>query len=397
MNAYPIHTLLNIAIIKKATLWYTHKLIPESHYSKIISHYRTDFYTPNVFVKIGLFIFVVFILLATMGIYSLFFSSFYSSHNNAFFIFTCLLFSIACFVVLELLIKEKKVYRAGADEALLYSGLLFLATAVYLVMDNITSPSVLLYAIAISPFIYVAVLRYADRLITLVFLGCLYIIFFLLVLKLGAFAKVMMPFALMLLSGAIYVQLKKLNRHPDLFYWKWCMVVGEFFTLVLFYVSCNYYVIRESSSLLFNMLLADGQDIPLAWLFYLLTAMVPLLYIYFGLKRKDKTLLWSGLWLLVFAVFTFRYYFDLGHPEVTLTVCGLILMAIAYFAIQYLKTPRHGLTFKEELDEHPTFKSNAEAMIVMEGFAQTTGNPVTSNTIDFGGGASGGGGSEGSY
>lgn len=397
MKGYNATTIFNTSLRKKAELWNAKKLISEKQYSEISANYSVNFYTPSIFVKIGLFIFTCFIILAALGIYSLLFISLFNSSNSGFAIFTCFAFAAICVTVLESFIKSRNLYNAGVDEALLYAGLLFLAVALYLFTDNLVGDSPLFFAFIALPFITFSVLRYADRITTLALCVCIYAILFLLVMKFGTIAKMIMPFVLMLFSAVLYFQTKKLKHKSELAYWKSCVIVAEFVALLVFYMSCNYYVIRESSVTFFNMNLEEGQDIPLAFIFYILTASVPVAYIYFGLKQKDKVLLWSGLILLATSVITFKYYFSLGHPEITLTIAGIILIAVAYVSIKYLKVPKHGITFEEDRDENSFLKSNAEALIIVESMAQKTETLPSQDGVEFGGGKSGGAGSGGNY
>jgi hypothetical protein len=398
MQAYNIDTVKNSLLKKKAAFWHANKLISDQQFATILNHYSSTYKSSNVFVKIGLFIFICFIVLASLGIYSLLFSSImYNSDNNiGFWVFTCFLYASACFIILEYFIKNKNIYNSGTDEALLYIGLIFLAVDIYLIVDEISSDSPLLFLFTALPFITFAVIRYADRIATLALSFCVYTILFLVIMKFGDVAKLIMPFVMMLFSAVLYFQIKKVKTKTKLFYWKSCMEAVEFLSLIIFYMACNYYVIRESSIEFFNMDLQIGEDIPLAFIFYILTANVPLGYIYFGLKQKDKTLLWSGLVLLAASSLTFKYYFSLGHPEIALTAAGIVLIGVSYFAIKYFKTPKHGITFEEQIDEDSFLKTNAEALIIVETLTQKN-TPLTQNGVDFGGGQSGGAGSGGSY
>ena len=398
MLAYNIDTIKNSFVKKKAGFWHANKLISDEQYSNILKQYSSSFQTSNVFVKIGLFIFICFIVLASLGIYSLLFSPFIYSSDGAvgFWIFTCLLFSTACFFILETFIKNKNIYNSGTDEALLYIGIVFLAVAIFLLTNEISSDSPLLFFFAALPFITFAVIRYADRITTLVLCFCVYAILFLVMMKVGDIAKLIMPFAMMVFSAVLYFQCKKYKPKSEFFYWRSCIEVVEFLSLIIFYTACNYYVIRESSVTFFNMDLQPGENIPLAFVFYILTATVPLLYIYFGLKQKDKTLLWSGLVLLAASAITFKYYFSLGHPEIALTAAGIILIIVAYYSIKYFKTPRHGITFEEQKDEDSFLKSNIEALIIVESLTQKS-TQVSQDGVEFGGGQSGGAGSGGTY
>lgn len=396
MKAYNSDTIFNAFIKQKAKHWFAQKLISEKQYAAISSQYPNQFYTPNIFVKIVLFVFISFIILAALGMYSLIASSLFTVASNFIITFTCILFAGACFFILETLIKYKRFYNAGADEALLYAGILFIAVGLFWITDSLIGENALLFSCLLLPFLGFAVLRYADKIITLALSFCAYTILFLTVMKFGEISKMIMPFVLMLFSALLYFQTKKLKNKPNLFYWQSCIEVTQYISLIVFYMAGNYYVIRESSVAFFSLNLEEGQDVPLAILFYLFTAIVPLIYIYFGLKTKDKTLLWSGLILLAASALTFKYYFNLGHPELALTIAGIILILVAYVSINYFKKPKHGITFEEELNDDNFFKSNAEALIIAQGMTHNAPN-ASQNGIEFGGGESGGAGSGGSY
>ena len=154
---------------------------------------------------------------------------------------------------------------------------------------------------------------------------------------------------------------------------------------------------RESAISYFDLELMDGQDIPLAFFFYLFTALVPLLYVFYALKNKDKILLWSGLLLIALSALTFRNYFSLGHPEVILTLAGTLMILAAYFSIRYLKENRYGITDKEDEDDNNVMRSNAEALIVAQSFSKLPGAPPSDNGPEAGGGDFGGAGAGGKF
>lgn len=395
MKAYDSDTIFNASVKRKAGNWFARNLISEEQYAAISKHYSNPFYTPNIFVKIGLFIFTCFIILAVLGIYLLMFAAGITGSGHGFFIFTTLFFAGACFFALEFLIRSKQVYNAGADEALLYAGLVSVYLFLFAIMDVYQEDYPLLFSCLALPFLGFAALRYADRIVTLALCFCVYFILFFTILKVGDVAKMIMPFALMLFSAVLCFQTRKLKNKPELYYWHSCIIVVEFVSLLVFYAACNYFVIRESSVEFFDLQLTAGQDIPMAFLFYILTAIVPIAYIYVGMKQKDKIMLWAGLILLAASAVTFKYYFSLGHPEISLTIAGIVLTLIAYFSIRYFKQPKHGITFEEEVDADSFLKSNAEALIILEGMTPKV--PNAQDGFEFGGGKSGGAGSGGSY
>ncbi|MBN8697870.1 MAG: hypothetical protein J0L87_15170 [Bacteroidetes bacterium] len=398
MIAYNQTFINNLAVLKKAKQWYAHGFISSGQMSAILKKYHVDFYDPNIFVKIGLFIFTTITVSAALGFYTLF--AFTASNglefSDLFPIITSIFFAIICIAALELFIRNKMIYRSGVDEALLYSAYGFILSAILFTVDNDSSNGALISSILFLPFLAAGSIRYLDTISSILTVLCVYVIYFLTLLNLGDIAKLIMPFALMLLSAFIYLMAKKQKKKDAVLPWKNCLIAAESIALIIFYLSCNYFVIRESSIEFFDMNLAEGEDIPLAFIFYALTALVPIGYIFMGLKNKDKVSLWIGLLLVAVAVLTFKYYFSLGHPEVTFTIAGMIMILIAYFSIRYLKTDKHGITFKEDVDEDNFLKTNAEALVIAQSFSQQVHSPQQANN-DLGGGDFGGGGSGGKF
>jgi hypothetical protein len=126
--------------------------------------YATDFYNPNLFVKIGLFIFTSIAVSAALGFYSLFCFTAINGleYSDAFPIFTCLFFAILCIGGLELFIRNKLIYRSGVDEALLYSALGFILAGIAFGIDEDSNNGMLVTSILFLPFLIVASIRYID-------------------------------------------------------------------------------------------------------------------------------------------------------------------------------------------------------------------------------------------
>lgn len=393
-TVYNINLLENIAILKKAKQWYANQKISTEQMGKVMSMYPVNYYQPNLFVKIGLFLFTWFLAGAALGIYSLFFAIVLSSMNDItpFGIFSSLLFSGLAFFALEKLVKWRNWFSNGIDDALLYIGLISSAVLLGFCFGDIDNEEnmFLLFCVFYLPILFFAMLRYLDRIVAALLTVCFYCLVFVLTMKLGSVAKYIMPFVFMALSLAIYFYVKKLNANEKHFHLRKCMTVIKIIALLVFYISGNYFVIRESSVAFFDMEIVPGTDIPLAFLFYVFTAAVPLVYLYFALKNKDKHLLLVSLILIAAAALTFKYYFSLGHPEISLTIGGLIMIAAAYFSIRYLKSDRKGITFKDDPDEDNFLKSNAEALVIAQSFSAPA---VQQSGVEMGGGSFGGGGS----
>jgi hypothetical protein len=210
MIAYNPILIRNLSIVKKAKEWFNKELISLEQLDSILKKYKTEFYSPNLFVKIGLFIFTFFVVSAAYGFFSLTFMA--GLFGSGYFIFSCFLFSALCVFTLEFYIKKNNLYNAGVDECLLYSALMFGFIAIGIIIKyefEFFNDQTLLLSILSVPFFLAAIVRYSDRFVTLSLAICLYLIFFLSLLKLGEIAKLIMPFALMALSVLIYLATKK--------------------------------------------------------------------------------------------------------------------------------------------------------------------------------------------
>jgi uncharacterized membrane protein YgcG len=197
-----------------------------------------------------------------------------------------------------------------------------------------------------------------------------------------------------LIFTPLYFFIRKLKKQEPLKFWHNNLLIVESLSLLFIYAAGNYLVVRELSVELMDLYLETGADIPFAFIFYGLTVLIPIAYLYFGIKYKNIVLLRVSLIVLAFSVFTFKYYFSLGHPEITLTVAGLTLLAISIALLNYLKIARNGFT-REKLLTEKWGSMNAEAFIISQTMG---GNQVTVKEQFKGGdGSFGGGGATGSY
>ncbi|MBK7311644.1 MAG: hypothetical protein IPI93_12940 [Sphingobacteriaceae bacterium] len=396
MIAYNKILLSNMLIVKKAKQWFSRDLISGAQMASILNKYPIEYFKPNIFIKVGLFLFTLFLIGAALGLFSLMSMGILVNNDSfeGYSIFVSIIFGGACVFFLEKFIQWRNWYSNGIDDALLYSALSFIFSAIAFSISNDLNDEdgFLLMCFIYLPFLMVAAARYIDRVVTIFMIACMYCIFFSLIMKIGNAAKFIMPFAFMGLSAAFYFIVKKQMTFSSRTHYKGCFKVIKAISLIVFYVSGNYYVIRESSVEFFNLDLSEGQDIPMALIFYAFTAFVPLLYLFFGLRTKDKLLVWVSLLLIAVSALTFKYYFSLGHPEVSLTIAGLVMMALAYVSIKYLVTDKKGITFKDDPNEDNFLKANAEALVIAQSFgthAQPTDTGVQMGGGEFGGGGSG--------
>ncbi len=160
---------------------------------------------------------------------------------------------------------------------------------------------------------------------------------------------------------------------------------------MMFYLAGNYFVVRQLSENLLNMNISDGEDIPLAFLFYATTVLVPLVYLYWGIKQKSILFIRVSLLVITLTVITLKYYFSLGHPEITITLAGGLLIIISIALLYYLKHPRHGFT-RDLLISDKWHSQDLTAFIASQTLGGNKIETSANDTAEFKGGQFGGGG-----
>ena len=342
--AYHTDWAFNKALRNRVVRWQRQQLVSAEQRAAIEAAYPPEYYQPAWPLRVGLFIFTCIGLLLGSG-----FAWLMTGGNSPF--AAGLVFCAACFVVLEYLIKESRFYRAGVDNALLYSGLasagglLYYAFSEYLWplrggyhLDLGTSYLLLLLLLAL---LVAAALRYADALVTAAagVTALQLVALFGLNSQLG---QMLLPFLLMAAAGGLLLLHHRLARRLAgtylAAYYASCLLVLKVLGLVVLYLAGNYLVVREGNAELHHQF--TSSQIPFAPVFYALTAGVPLLYIALGLRRADRALLLLGLLALAFSLFTLRFYRSLLPPEVAAVAAGALLTVLAGALLRALRPAR---------------------------------------------------------
>lgn len=377
--AYKTEWLANLFLVKEAKQWMVSGLITKEQYSALAEQHPSQFYHPNFIIRILLMVATFIVLGAITGLLVLVFIK-----AEDILSFLSLIYGIvSLFVLDQIFIAGKNHYKSGITEAILYHSVLFIVLGFVEIFEESPVP----YAIVLTVLLAFTAYRYLDLLSTIGSLCSFAWLVFYLLYQAGGAMQQIIPIVFIVLFTPLYFGFKRLKKIPVYEPWQNCLIAAEAFCLLSIYAAGNYLVVRELSVEMLNLELQDGQDIPLAFVFYALTGVIPVLYLYFGLKNKDLVLLRVSLAVLAFSVFTFKYYFSLGHHEITLTVGGLILLGISVTLLRWLKVPRYGYTRENILNEKWA-NSNAQAFIV----SQTLDAVKAPEVHEFGGGESGGGG-----
>jgi uncharacterized membrane protein YgcG len=379
-SAYNHEHVHNLNVIKETKRWAKHHFITTDQLTRINEVYKTPFYHPNLIIRILLF---VAILLALSGATGLFFLMVSDSGETGISI-ASILYGLISFVVLEKGFIANYHFKSGVTEAIMYHACGFTIGGVGGLVDFDSPQIMLITSLLVFSF---AGWRYFDLLTTvcalLSFAGILFYNFY----EAGGILQQIIPFVFIIAFGLLYWGIKKLKRNAKYKLWIYNLIVIEVISVLFIYVAGNYLVVRELSVNLMNLELQNGDDIPFAFLFYALTVIFPIGFLFFGIKRKDIVLLRVSLVALAFSVFTFKYYYSVGHIEITLTLAGALLIGIAIILMRYLKVMRNGFTGDNFLSERWA-DMNIEAFVI----SQTMGGNIQSGSADVGGGGDSGGG-----
>lgn len=380
-NEIWVDNIDNQAIIKE---WYEEKVISAEQYAEAKKLFPVEFYQPNIFIEFGLFIFTNVAISSTFGFVSIMLFSALMD-TGAGLSAVCLINGIGLIFVLEYFIKNRKLYRSGTDNALLYVAIGSFLSAIFAITNFHWS----LYAYYfLSLLIFIPfLLRYGDPFVAIAIFIVWICFWFSLTIE-WPIGKLIVPFVIMAVSVISYLFARWWNKKDNSAYYTDPQICIETGSLVTFYLGGNYMVVREGNALLNG--LTDSTQIPFAPLFYVFSTVIPFAYLFFGLKNQDRRLVMVGLAALGFSIFTYRFYFSILPIEWALTLGGAALVGFSIWGIWFLRTPKWGLTYQQtQTSKYRDF----EAFLV----SQALPNQGGGGKMKFGGGDFGGGGSGSGY
>lgn len=380
MLAYNKELLENSFLVSEAKTLYKMKFISKTQLADCARQLPLLQSNRNILVRLGFFLLGFFLFSSVMGSMMMLFAPLMENNYKAMVYFYALIGLVGTEVL-----AAKNYYKHGLDDAFILSMQATFYAAVGFSFEATLPVFIVMIVVGI-----LACIRYVHTLSAVI--SCVGIVglLFDLVTEYHLLDNMFLPFLGFLLAVAMYAMYVKLYANPKYYWYANALRFVKVFGLALGYFSVNYMVVRELSQSLMGITVEDGGDIPLAFLFYGLTFIVPLFYIVYSICSKDRLMLMVGLLTLGYSFFTIRYYYQLLPLEVALLLGGLVLFAIAFAAIRVLKDKATGVTFKPDRSADSNLLLNAQALILS---TQTEVKPVTSDdTMPFGGGGFSGGG-----
>jgi hypothetical protein len=400
MLAYRKSDLDALAAGDAIRAWAADGVLDAATSENLIAAFPSPFYSPNVFIRIGLFLFGAICALAALGLLFLMTNGWNSSKGSG---WTLMVFGAVLTAGLELLVhKTKPFFRAGLEEAATYGALLSLLCGLCILIGFRGS---LHYPLALfmGTVIALAALRYVDGLLAVVAAAFGFYAIFDLGSQGGDPARIALPFLIIAVSAAIVFATGWALRRTALRHWDPLWTSLRFATLMTGYAGGNYFVVKEAGGAFlgagFRGDVSGESGIPMGAAFYVFTFCVPVAYIAYGLIRKDRLFLRAGLVCVALAVFTYKYYHHVMPVETGLTLVGLILIAVAWIALRVFKTSRFGLTAAHQKGSGGGVL-DAESLAVLQSLSSKHAAPAAGPAPDGlkgAGGGFGGGGASGGF
>ncbi|KVV14631.1 hypothetical protein [Flavobacterium sp. TAB 87] len=386
MQAINSTKLENLILVEEAKSLQNAGFIGKEQIEYIKKELDTPKTNTNILVRLGFVLLGLLLYVSICGAFSLLGISGIDNNWEVF----LYLYAIIGVVGAEFLYAQN-YFKHGLEEAFLLGSQLALGVAISEVFESDLLTAIVVAAVAILMYI-----RYLHILSMLIFCVALSVFLFLAMLEFGTIGKSILPFVSLLFSAGFYFWTKKLKGNLVKQYYREGILLANTFCLILFYLSCNYFVVRELSVVLLENEILSSTDIPFALFFYCFTIIVPILYLIQALKTKDKIMLWISFLAVAFSMYSFEIYFSALSGEIELTIAGLVLFGIAFFAIKKLKHNDIGITFKPDRITNSNQFLNAEALIVASTFGMRP-EVSSESSMEFGGGDFSGGGAGGSF
>lgn len=387
MIAYNKTWLDNAIVQEEVKQAFRRECITPEEKARIEAAYPVGFYTPNVYIRAGLLLLTVFIVYLFFCLLVMIFGI----DRQWRILTTVLAFIVYC--ALEFLVRATKHYRSGVDQGLLWTSVgLLSAVILSLSGSSAWQEYLLIFVIALY-----ATLRFADTIMAAVAILALLSGILYACTSMEDTGRLIAPLLIMSVSFLLYQLARRSRKSERWRHYAHCCAFAEITTLITLYLAGNYLAVEElGNAIFYSSPLEPAQSIPAGWLIWVCTAIIPLIYVYSGIRKKDVILLRIGLLATAASIYTVLHYYSVMPPETVMTLSGIILIIGSWAVIRYLRTPKHGFTSQAE-DTTNLLENLPVASIVLSEVQPHSVATQQGTDVKFGGGTGGGGGADGSW
>jgi len=382
MIAYNETDLNNLSLQEFASKALKTELITKEEYNNILLQHPVRFYSPNIFLRIGLGLLVSIISSAIIGLLLLL----SDAKEPAPIIF---FMGIASIIALELCIKRWKHYRSGIDDLLLHSGILYLLLFVSFQFNF--RQEILLSAFAFLLY-SMASLRYLDRLAAILAPGALISLIYNIFDQWNVQQNSVVYFVVAAIMALMALVIHQIQKKAFFIIQHQVLQLAKYTAMIACYASLHYYVVEQNLLVNNHMVANAKKPVFLVWFHWAWTILLPVCALYYGLWKKDRPWIRIGITLIIAIFFYWQSEFTPLEHDIAAVLYGILLVGISYFCINYLKTNNSNYT--DEIDSGENNWKWVESLAVSAGFSGQASAGVTNESggTNFGGGTFGGGG-----
>lgn len=375
--------------------WADDGLIGKEASAALLARFPQPFYSPNVFIRIGLFAFGL--VCAASGLGLAFLTQAGRSRETGIGILL-LIYGALCLGLRERLARRapKPFFRAGLEEAAGYFGLGCVVSGSLLIVHYHGDPHAGL-GLFLAALFALAAARYADRLLAAASLAAAVFALLDAGRALGAAGVYLLPPAVIALASALAYGCGRASRSRALMPWSSVWGTLRLLALLLAYAGGNYFVVRELGGALLGGGPGPAADIPFAWAFYAYTFVTPIAYLYRGLRAKDRLFLDAGLIAVAAAVLTYKAYHDVLSIETGLVLAGLGLLGAGWASLRVFRPVRFGISAAAERRTSRAGLMDAESLAAWDLLGNGAAPGKVPDGFQGGGGNFGGGGAQGGF
>ena len=383
LNAYPSVWLLNVQRQRWIRRWQAEGRLDPATATVLLGQHTELPYQPHWLIRLGLAALTLFCVSSATGLLALFWA--YEEATTLFFI----VYGVGLYIVLNRLIRSFRLYFSGVDNVLLYCVVGCFTPLLLDLHEGFGSTPWLLGLLALPLLIFLTV-RHGEPVIAAgVFLTGVFILAsWSLSFPLG---KSLLPFILGVYSLLSLVGVSALRRNESYFYWETALETVRWVTAICLYASLHYGVVRTANGLIAN--LSPAPEIAFAGLFWVFTALIPLVYVWLGLRLRELAWLWLGGLCMVASLATWLYYYPWISYVEALALFGGIILAGVLWMIRWLQIPRGGWVYQPEENSEGSLLVDTAVASQLGG----AGSGSPSSSASFGGGEFGGGGAGQGY
>lgn len=380
MQAHDKIDIENYFLAEEAKNLYKKKFLSKEQLNVITSQLVQLKSNTNIFFRIGFFLLGIFLFSSVVSAIAVILMQIITNDYQVIFF----LYSIVAYIGIEVLVKMK-FFRHGLDDAFILTSQVSFFIGIGILTESVFPVFLSMFVLGI----YFAV-RFIHTISALIAYSGLVCLLFNSIVEHNFLSKVYLPFIGLLLAILVYFLVVNLAKNQNLYAYFKTFETLKIVSLLLGYLSMNYYVVRELSESLMEITVTNDSDIPFAIVFYVFTFLIPLLYLFLGIKWKDKLVLYSGVLTLIIGFSSIRYYYHFFPIEYVMVVSGVLLFVMAYLIIHKLKNRVKGVTFQPDRDADNSIFFNAQAVMTLAN--ASTPAPTQSSSMEFGGGGFSGGG-----